>query len=64
MKTVFEPLNRNHAFHVEKDKDNETLYVKSLSNVLNGKFNFGFILEKKEALNLAQHILKLYSNNG
>lgn len=61
MKTIFEPINGDYSFYVEKDNDNGTVYIKSTSNVPNGKFNFGFILEEKEALNLAKHILKLYS---
>ena len=61
MKTIFEPINRDQTFFIEKDNDNETLFIKSMSKSVNGKFNFGFILEKEEALNLAQYILKLYS---
>ena len=64
MKTVFEPINENSSFSVEKDKENDVLYFRSITDYSNSPFYISFALEKEEALNLAQHILKLYSNNG
>ena len=61
MKTVFEPINENSSFSVEKDKENDVLYFRSITDYIDSPFYISFAIKKEEALNLAQYILKLYS---
>lgn len=61
MKTIFEPINDNSAFSVEKDKDNNVLCFRSITDYTDSPHYISFALPKEEALSLAQHILKLYS---
>lgn len=61
MEIVFEPINENSSFCIEKDKENEVLYFRSLTDYVDSPYYISFALQKEEALNLAQHILKLYS---
>lgn len=61
MKTIFEPINENNSFFVEKDNDNQTLYFRSLTDYQDSPHYISFSIQKEEALNLANHILKLYS---
>ena len=61
MKTIFEPINKNSSFSVEKVEHNEVLYFGSITDYVESPFYVSFALPKEDALNLAQHILKLYS---
>lgn len=61
MKTLFEPINANSSFFVEKDLDNETIYFRSVQDYEPSPNYISFVIEKEEAINLANYILKLYS---
>lgn len=61
MKVLFEPINENSSFSIDKDKENDVLYFRSLTDYVDSPFYISFAMEREEALNLARHILKLYS---
>lgn len=61
MKTVFETITKDFDFIIDKDRDND-LHLYTLNSIEESPYSsFEFHLKKEEALNLAQHILKLYS---
>lgn len=62
MKTLFETIYEGGDFVVDFYHEGEkTLYFKSIETNPNDHNFLFLLLSKEEALNLAQHILKLYS---
>lgn len=61
MKTVFETISNDFNFVVDKDEDNDLHFCTLNSFEEHPHSSFEFHLKKEEVLNLAQHILKLYS---